>query len=176
MTDLGVAKLHDFLKCETRTHLTYTMCPGTDVYMPPEAVKENPVYSAKIDCFSFGVLIIQLLTRQFPKPSNQQNEIHTDHPGLPSGTIMVCIPEIERRQNHISEVNPNNPLLSIALECLKDKGEERPSAHQLCEQVLALKESGNYAKSMLVVGPSRGKEQHQSSEIQSLQRIITEKT
>ena len=138
--------------------------------MPPEAVKENPVYNTKIDCFSFGVIIIQLLTRHFPKPGNRQEEVQINHPGLPAGTIMVCVPEIDRRQNHISEIDQKHPLLSIALDCLKDKGDKRPSAHQLCEQVATLKEGYDYAKS----GTSlRG--QCRTSEIQNLQRIITEK-
>ena len=44
------------------TRFTNTLCPGTDVYMPPEAVQDEPVYTEKIDCFSLGVLIIQILT------------------------------------------------------------------------------------------------------------------
>ena len=43
--------------------------------------------------------------------------------------------EVDRRQNHISQVDPNNPLLPIALDCLKDEDIERPSAQQLCERV-----------------------------------------
>ena len=70
VTDFGMARLYNSLNCEARTHLTLTVCPGTDVFMPPEAVKEVPIYTERIDCFSFGVIIIQLLTRQFPKPGN----------------------------------------------------------------------------------------------------------
>ena len=70
VTDFGMARLYDSLNCEARTHLTLTVCPGTDVFMPPEAVKVVPIYTERIDCFSFGVIIIQLLTRQFPKPGN----------------------------------------------------------------------------------------------------------
>ena len=36
------------------SRVSYTMCPGTETYMPPEAVKEPPIYTAKIDCFSIG--------------------------------------------------------------------------------------------------------------------------
>ena len=51
------------------------------------------------------------------------------------------IPEIERQQNHISGVDPNHPLLPIALNCLKDADGERLSSQQLCERVAALKET-----------------------------------
>ena len=68
VTDFGMAKLGDLNPQATR--YTFTRCPGTDVYMPPEAVQDEPVYTEKIDCFSFGVIIIQTLTRAFPKPGN----------------------------------------------------------------------------------------------------------
>ena len=45
---------------------------------------------------------------------------------------MVCVPEIDRRQDHISQIDRNNSLLQIALDCLGDQGEKRPSAVQLC--------------------------------------------
>ena len=69
VTDFGMAKLGDFSPRISR--LTFTMCPGTDAYMPPEAVQDQPVYTEKIDCFSFGVLIVQMLTRQFPQPGDR---------------------------------------------------------------------------------------------------------
>ena len=60
VTDFGMARLVDIHPQSSRT-----MCPGTDVYMPPEAVSDNPVYTDKIDCFSFGVVAIQIITRLF---------------------------------------------------------------------------------------------------------------
>ena len=52
------------------------------------------------------------------------------------------------RQNYISLVDPNHPLLPIALDCLKDKDTERPSAKQLCERVASLKERPEYSESV----------------------------
>ena len=95
------------------SHLTFTMCPGTDVYMPPEAVQDQPVYTEKID---YSVIIIQMLTRQFPKPGDRMQRVEISHPGLPRGTVMVCIPEVDHRQNHIGQIGPNNALLPIALD------------------------------------------------------------
>jgi serine/threonine protein kinase len=146
VTDFGMAKLGDLNPRMSR--LTFTMCPGTDVYMPPEAVQDQPVYTEKIDCFSYGVIIIQTLTRQFPKPGDRMQRVEINHPGLPRGTVMVCIPEIDRRQNHISQIDPNNTLQPIALDCLKDRDVERPSAQQLCERLAALKENHAYAESV----------------------------
>ena len=148
VTDFGMSKLGDLNPLMSR--LTFTMYPGTDVYMPPEAVQDQPVYTEKIDCFSYGVIIIQMLTRQFPNPGDRMQislRVERGHPGLPRGTVMVCIPEIDRRQNHISQIDPNNTLLPIALDCLKDRDDERPSAQQLCERVAALKNHA-YAESI----------------------------
>ena len=147
VTDFGMAKLDDLNP--RMSHLTFTMCPGTDVYMPPEAVQDQPVYTEKIDCFSFGVIVIQMLTRQFPKPDNRMQKVEVNHPGLPRGTLIICIPEVDRRKNHISQVNPSNILLPIALDCLKDRDVERPSAQQLCERLAALTKCDNmYAESI----------------------------
>ena len=145
VTDFGMARLGDINP--QATHFTNTMCPGTDVYMPPEAVQDKPVYTEKIDCFSFGVIIVQILTRQFPKPGDRLQEIEFNHPGLPRGTVCVRVPEIDRRQNHISQVDPNHTLLPVALDCLKDKDSKRPSAHQLCQRVADLKEMPKYIDS-----------------------------
>ena len=99
VTDFGMARLSDLNHQATR--FTNTMCPGTDVYMPPEAVQDKPVYTEKIDCFSFGVITVQVLTRQFPKPGDRLQEVALNHPGLPTGSVFVHVPEVDRRQNHI---------------------------------------------------------------------------
>ena len=145
VTDFGMARLGDINPQATR--FTNTKAPGTDVYMPPEAVQDKPVYTERIDCFSFGVITVQILTRQFPDPGDRLQEVEFNHPGLPRGTVCVRVPEIDRRQNHISQIPPNNSLLPIAVDCLKDKDNERPSAHQLCERVADLKGMPKYKDS-----------------------------
>ena len=191
VTDFGMVRLGD-RNPPRATQLTFTMCPGTDVYMPPEAVQEEPLYTEKIDCFSFGVIALQILSRQFPKPSNRKRRVPVSLPGLPSDTVAeVPIPEIERRQNHIHTVDPNHPLLLIALDCLKDTDLERPSAQQLCERVAALKEHPQYSESVRVETSDTAERdesngsidrelsslrQQYSQQIQGLQRIIQSQT
>ena len=141
LSDFGMAKLGD------ASH-TFTMCPGTDVYMPPESVEDKPLYTETMDCFSFGVIIVQILTQQFPQPSDRNKIIEIlYHPQVKGRKVKVSIPEVERRQNHISLVDPSNPLLQIALDCLKDQFNERPSAQKLCEHLMALKKTSEYHKS-----------------------------
>ena len=171
VTDFGMAKLGDLNP--QATCYTFTMCPGTDVYMPPEAVKDEPVYTEKIDCFSFGVIIVQILTRQFPKPGNRRQEVEINHPGLLQGTVEVRIAEVNRRQNHISQVAPDHPLLPIALDCLKDKDIERPSAQQLCERVASVKERPEYSES---VTAAQQENQQLRQQLQQLQQVHREET
>ena len=146
VTDFGMARLSDL--SSLGTHITNTTCPGTDVYMPPEAVQDKPEYTEKLDCFSLGVIMIQILTRQFPKPGDRLQEVKVDHPELPTGTALVRVSEVNRRQNHIHEVDPNHPLLPLFIDCLKDDASERPSAHQISERLAALKETSLYAESI----------------------------
>ena len=171
LTDFGMARLgeltpHGF-------HVTNTMCPGTDVYMPPEAVQDTPVYTEKIDCFSFGVIMIQILTREFPKPGDRMTTVHDAH--YPQGALKLCIPETERRRNHISQINPNDPLLLIALDCLKDKDIERPSAQQLCERVSALKETSKYKSAHERMKTDNGKDEHLHTLLEEKNHVIDKK-
>ena len=162
VTDFGMARLSD--ESSRATQLTFTMCPGTDVYMPPEAVQDKPVYTEKIDCFSFGVITLQILTCQFPKPGDCRKRVEINHPGLPSGTYEMVVSETERRQNHISRIDPEHTLLQVALICLKDRDVERPSAQQLCERVAALKESVDFTESVRVAQETNSPEQRRDGE------------
>ena len=173
VTDFGMARLGDINPHATR--FTSTMCPGTDVYMPPEAVQDKPVYTEMIDCFSFGVITLQILTRLFPKPGDRMQKVEFNHPGLPRGTLMVQVPEVDRRQNHISKVDPDHPLLPVILDCLKDKDNERPSAHQLCERVADLKGMEKYIDSARTVQDKDEVIQSLASRVEEKDRAISSK-
>ena len=144
VTDFGMSKLAD-----ANLRMTpMTMCPGTLAYMPPEALDDPPVYTDKLDCFSFGVLDIQILTRQFPDPTQRFKTIEISDTKVPYGTVKVPVPETERRQSHIDRVNPAHRLLPVALDCLKDRDRERSSAQELCHRLAALKEGPQYGESV----------------------------
>ena len=128
--------------------LTVTFCPGTMGYMSPEALQEPPAYTTKLDIFSSGVLHIQIITRKFPDPGPRIHHIEVNDPRFPLGRVEVPVPERERRRSHIDLIDPTHPLLRIALDCLKDKEGERPSAEQLCSRLAALKEAPRYQESI----------------------------
>ena len=147
ITDFGMARFGEL--CLGASDLTLTVCPGTDVFMPPEAVQNRTAYTEKVDCFSFGVITVQILTRVFPKPSERHKSIEITDVHFPHaiGRVEIRVPEIERRQNHIQKISSNHPLLPISLDCLKDDDIERPSAQQLCGRLASLKDTLQYKES-----------------------------
>ena len=159
MTDFGMSKFEGMNPRMT----PLTMCPGTTGYMPPEALITPPRYSNKLDCFSHGVLAIQIITRQFPNPGDVTVTIQDAR--FPTGILHVQVPERERRKKDIDLVDPNHPLLPLALHCLKDDDTERPSADELCGRLATLKGEQMYTHS---VEQSR----EQSVSVQTLQQQI----
>ena len=180
VTDFGMVKLYDVNR--RTVHLTpLTLCPGTTVYMSPEALRDQPVYTDKLDSFSLGVLCVQIMTRQFPDPSNRVTEVEDSR--YPTGTIEVRIPEIERRRSHIDLIDQAHPLLPVALHCLKDRDRERPSCHELCGRMSTLKASPKYTESVQqsqvntkttqsANRESRERELQQSQQIRDLQQQL----
>ena len=141
VTDFGMLKL-----LEQNMRMTpLTKCPGTVAYMPPEALSDEPEYTDKLDCFSLGVLMIQMITRNFPKPTKATVTVRD--PKYPTGRVLVPVPEIERRKSDIDCIKPQNHLRSIALDCIKDVEKERPSAKDVCQQLLHLKSREQYNES-----------------------------
>ena len=164
VTDFGMAKL---LGEDPR--LTPTYCPGTNGYMSPGALAEPPSYTTKLDIFSCGVLFVQLITRKFPNPLPRTYTLQISDPRVPSGRVLVVVPELERRKEHLDLISPTHPLLMVALDCLKDKEDPRPTAEQLCSRLIGLKESCAYQDSLqqspeevaVVVAPVRDHELEQ---------------
>jgi serine/threonine protein kinase len=171
LSDFGMAKLTDHMNGFSAS-CTLTKNPGSDAYMPPEAAESPAVYTEKLDCFSFGVLIVQILTQKLPSPEDPYEQI-TNITALKcdqSRRSFQRISEIRRRQNHINEISSGHPLLSIALDCLKDVDIERPSSAHLCETVRALKGDTTYKES------ARRRNHHQQeTEIQEQSDLLEEK-
>ena len=117
--DYGASKMIEF------GHQSSSANPHIKVYMSPESCKVPPQYTEQSDCFSFGVLVIQILTCRFPSPTDES----------------MADTEVKRRQNHIKMVDLIHPLLPIALSCLRDEASDRPSAQELCDKIGPVKES-----------------------------------
>ena len=150
VADFGMAKVFDISHTTMTPRSTttpQTMCPGTIVYMSPEALDDPPVYTKKLDSFSFGVLDIQIITRLFPNPGHRTKKVRD--PRSPTGETDMPVLEPERRKSHINLIDSNHPLLPLAIDCLSYKEKDRLSAQTLCHHLAALKEAPQYGDSVL---------------------------
>ena len=140
ITDFGMSKL---ASVNPRMR-ALTLCPGNVLYMSPEALDESKSYTDKLDIFSFGVLVIQILTRQFPNPTDRFQP--TNDVRYPT-EVRLVVSEIQRRRIHLKSIVDTHCLKPVAIACLKDENDERPSAQQLSERLSQLKLASQYRES-----------------------------
>ena len=141
VTDFGMSKL-----ASVNPRVTpMTLCPGNLQYMSPEALEEPPSYTEKLDIFSFRVLLVQIMTRQFPDAGPRFQVVND--PRYPDGNFRIVVPEMQRRSAHLKLISGTHPLKPMALNCLKGKERERPSAQQLSNSLSQLKGAPQYAES-----------------------------
>ena len=170
VTDFGMSKLAG--AATTMTPLT--MCPGTLAYMPPEALRDPPRYTKKLDCFSEGVIMIQVCTRLWPEPGPRTQIIQDSR--SPTGIMEMPVPEKERRKNHIDLIDSTNALRPIAIDCLEYQERERPSSEELCQRLAGLKESTKYRESVEQQRDEiRAKDDQLSAVTQQLREMNVEK-
>ena len=117
VTDFGMSRLAD----SSARLSTLTQAPGCYVYMSPEALAHTPKYSKKLDIFSMGVLIVQILTCKYPSPGSPRKKVVDQRYPLP---IEVPVIEIECQNAHIDLVDPTHPLLKHACACLSYEDKE----------------------------------------------------
>ena len=166
VTDFGMSKFSVVDASMSRL----TQCPGTPLYMSPEALRTPPIYTDKLDVFSSGVVAVQIITRNYPDPGPDMLEV--EDPNAPTGIMFAPIPEVERRKNHIDLIGPDHPMLPVIKNCLDDKEKERPSAQQLCHQLVTLKQAPEYAQSVQQPTPQERRIQEQEQLIQEQQKQI----
>ena len=143
VTDFGMSKLAGIQVQHG------TLCPGNVLYMPPEALDEPPTYTDKLDIFSFGVLLVQVLIRKFPSPANRFTVTRVQaSQQFPKGIAHIPVPETTRRQDHLRLIDNAHPLKAIALKCLSDSDKDRPTSSDLSLSLSSLKATPEYARSL----------------------------
>ena len=107
LTETGVVKIADFgqakLLGDPRDTLQTTQ-PGTVLYMPPEALAKKKRYTAKVDSFSLGVLLLEICTQS--PPSAAWDGIGT-------------IEEVKRREDDLRLLDNAHPLKPLIVWCLQ---------------------------------------------------------
>ena len=96
----------------------FTTAPSASNIMPPEALEHNPVYSDKLDVFSFGCLILHILTGNFPVPTDPKPKVS----------------EWDRRAYYVKQVL-DNKLIPLARQCLEDDPARRLNMNEVIEEI-----------------------------------------
>ena len=120
VADLGMAKL---MCLSENSQAGNTACPGTELYMPPEAKCVWPRFGHKGDVYSLGVIIVQLLFKA-PNP-------------------------IPGEWRHLAHSYHLNPLRKIAERCLNHDERHRPTALDIRYDAIQLKDSPNFEVSKM---------------------------
>ena len=124
IADLGVSKLLDL---QTQTQISQTKVPGSQNYMPPEALTENPQYGLELDIFSFGHLTLYAATQKFPGVYEV---------ALTPAVLQQGIIQIMKRGIAIDQMGGEQHCLHpLVIQCLQDKPERRPSTLKLNESL-----------------------------------------
>ena len=152
VTEIGQVKVSDYEVLSVYSHVTaQQLGPSILPYMPPEVFSEKHSRTERLDSFSWGVIVLQIITCLFPKPDPAVQTV-TDPRFLTSRPLEQRISEISRRKSHIDLVNDVNPLLSVLVLCLDDTGEKRPTMTEVCEMLSLIKLSEDYKLSQQQMG------------------------
>ena len=119
LSDFGVSKL----MCTDR--LSMSKAPGNAAHMPPEALTDKQRYSGtkeeglKFDIFSFGNVLLNLITGKFPQPDSEYEG-------------MKRITEVKRRWKYIEDIRESNEK-DIIIRCLNNIPNNRPTIDELVQ-------------------------------------------
>lgn len=123
IADLGVAKLIKADSEKTKSRLT--TAPGTQDFMPPEALSDDPRYDTSLDVFSYGGIILHTINDEWPRPSNL-----TEYD--PVTRVPKAFTEVQRRQPYLNKITGEAKVLKPMVEaCLDNDPAQRPSIKEL---------------------------------------------
>ena len=127
ISDLGVARILN-LTPQQMSRMTST--PGTPAYMPPEAMRANPRYDATIDQFSYGVLMIHVLSGRWPLPLREPNYVNPENRAQ-----LLAVSEAERRDEYLRDIGDDHPLMDLILRCVSNDPRQRATAAQMVQRM-----------------------------------------
>ena len=127
ISDLGVAHI---LNLTPQQMSRMTRAPGTPAYMPPEAMRANPRYDARIDEFSYGVLMIHVLSGRWPLPLREPNYVNPENRAQ-----LLPVSEAERRDEYLRDIGNAHPLMDLILKCVSNDPEQRATASQMVQRM-----------------------------------------
>ena len=125
ISDLGVARILNLTPLQRMTQN-----PGTAAYMPPEVMTADPKYDTSIDIFSYGILMIHVLSGRWPEP--QEGQIRHE-----SGK-MIPVTEAERRNVFLQTIGNDHPLMNLIQRCIDNDPKHRSNIREIVQQTRRL--------------------------------------
>jgi len=118
ISDLGVAKV---VKADSKaTQSMLTKAPGTLHFMPPEALKDIPVYGTSLDIFSYGGIVLHVVNQEWPTPTSATE--YNERTGRVTG-----FDEVQRRQKYLDKMAGGAEVLKpLVKACLHNNPIKRP--------------------------------------------------
>jgi serine/threonine protein kinase len=104
---------------------------GTPAYMAPEALRGD-VVDAKSDVFSVGVTLLEMCTGSLPSPTAAR--------AVGASGRLVMVSEVTRRQHELDSMSHHSTMCELIRSCLADSASARPTAAQLLQDILALRD------------------------------------
>ncbi len=131
ISDLGVAKILNLTTAQMG-QITQTQTPCTPCYMPPEAMVARPKYTNKVDIFSYGVMVVHILSGQWLIPG----EAFREDPNMPHASVPVS--EFDRRAEFLQGISQDHPLMGLIRRCFSNVQTHRPEAVEIHEHISAI--------------------------------------
>ena len=136
IADFGSARILDS-RSQAKWTRELTAQPGTQDFMPPEALEDPPRYGLSVDVFSFGCVIIHLTTHKWPKPSGK------------SVNYTIILSEWDRRFKFISEMGTYGFLKPVVKQCLEDHDYLRPSSKEILSSLEDISRGNRYISRLM---------------------------
>ena len=127
ISDLGVARILNLAPLRI-SRMTET--PGTPAYMPPEVMVANPQYDTSVDEFSYGIMMIHVLSGLWPEPQAGQTRFENGK--------LVPVTEAERREVFLQAIGNDHPLMDLILSCINNDPKRRVHASVIVERLAAI--------------------------------------
>lgn len=115
------AKICDFGMVRIKQNAPMTGLIGTPHWMAPEVFMSIPTYNEKVDVFSYGILLWELLTSDMPYNGMKQVDITI---GVTNGTLRPPFPP-----------GPTTPLMQLIEKCWAQDPNDRPTMKQVVDDL-----------------------------------------
>ncbi|KAI9112292.1 hypothetical protein K1719_016815 [Acacia pycnantha] len=158
VADFGLSKLRNRNEQNTQS---FSMIRGTRGYMAPEWVFNHPITS-KVDVYSYGMVVLEMITGRSPMTM----KIHSDDDEDQEGQNVRLVTWVREKKNkttssscrswveqiidpamgsefEVGEMQKIETLASVALKCVEEDKNGRPTMSQVVELLLSHEDSAS---------------------------------